>query len=124
MLSARALLQASTSQPTARITFEDVPLRDLAPGSSAHAAKDQTPAWPTFDEAPVEQGLRDLQRAFEDQVVYVVGKEQLRIRPDTGIFRRVLLTAFLWIKENTRAKVQALNVDVDKLVEVGFVKEV
>jgi KUP system potassium uptake protein len=68
--------------------------------------------------------LAHLQATYESQVVYVVGKEQMRIRKETGLARRLFLSAFLWIRENTRSKVQALNVAVDKLVEVGFVKEV
>jgi KUP system potassium uptake protein len=57
-------------------------------------------------------------------VVYNVGKEQMRISSDTAIVRRIALEAFLWLGENTRTRVQALNVEVEKLIEVGFVKEV
>jgi KUP system potassium uptake protein len=42
---------------------------------------------------------------------------------EAGILRCVILSAFLWIRDNIRSKVQALNVAVDKLVEDGFVKE-
>lgn len=72
----------------------------------------------------MSQKLADLQRAYNSQVVYVVGKEQLRISPKTNFVRKILLGAFVWLRENTRSKVQALNVEVDKLVEVGFVKEI
>jgi KUP system potassium uptake protein len=80
--------------------------------------------WPSFDQVSVSQKLTDLQRAYNSQVVYVVGKEQMRISPKANFGRQILLRAFLWLRENTRSKVQALNVEVDKLVEVGFVKEV
>lgn len=57
----------------------------------------------------------------------MVGKEQMRVREDNGIkgwSRRIALLAFLWIRGNTGSKVANLNVDVEKLVEVGFVKVV
>ncbi|KIW98930.1 potassium uptake protein [Cladophialophora bantiana CBS 173.52] len=72
--------------------------------------------------------LADLQRAYESQVVYVVGKEQMRVKKGKltpgHVLRRGALELFLLLRENSRTKVQALNVPVEKLVEVGFVKEV
>lgn len=71
------------------------------------------------------QRLAALESAYADQVVYVVGKEQMRIREDGGIkgwMRRITLSAFLWLRGNTGSKVANMNIDVDKLVEVGFVK--
>jgi KUP system potassium uptake protein len=56
-----------------------------------------------------------------------VGKEQMRIREDQGLkgwTRRIALSAFLWLRENTGSRVRNLNVDVEKLVEIGFVKVV
>jgi KUP system potassium uptake protein len=73
------------------------------------------------------QHLHRLQSAFAHQVVYVVGKEQLRIREDTGLpgwRRRIALSAFLWLRENTGSRVRNLTVDVDKPVEIRFVKVV
>ncbi|KAI4252270.1 MAG: hypothetical protein L6R42_008039, partial [Xanthoria sp. 1 TBL-2021] len=75
----------------------------------------------------VRRGLLSLVAAYEDQVVYVVGKEQMRIREVLGCkprgwCRRVALAAFLWLRSNTGSKIANLNVDVDKLVEIGFVK--
>lgn len=77
----------------------------------------------SFEQREVYKRLAELQKAYESQVVYVVGKEQLRLKNETSILRRVILSAFLWIRDNTRSKVQALDVAVDKLVEVGFVKQ-
>jgi KUP system potassium uptake protein len=77
----------------------------------------------SFEQREVYKRLAELQRAFDSQVVYVVGKEQLRLKRETGWPRRIVLMVFLWVRDNTRSKVQALNVAVDKLVEVGFVKE-
>ncbi|KAL8849107.1 MAG: hypothetical protein Q9221_005876 [Calogaya cf. arnoldii] len=75
----------------------------------------------------IRRGLLSLVSAYEDQVVYIVGKEQMRIREAMGCkpqgwCRRIGLAAFLWIRTNTGSKIANLNVDVDKLVEIGFVK--
>jgi KUP system potassium uptake protein len=68
--------------------------------------------------------ITDLQRAYDNQVLYIVGKEQLRLRPGTNIFRFIFLSWYLWIRENTRSKVQRLNVETERLVEVGFIKDI
>ncbi|TQB71875.1 hypothetical protein MPDQ_007249 [Monascus purpureus] len=68
--------------------------------------------------------LQTLEDAYSQRVVYIVGKEQLRIKKGTNIFRRLALMVFLWIRDQTRTKVQSLNVRVDRLVEVGFVKDI
>ncbi|KAF6225912.1 hypothetical protein HO173_012684 [Letharia columbiana] len=66
--------------------------------------------------------------AYDDQVVHIVGKEQMRIREVrgwgnvSGMSRKIVLAAFLWLRSNTGSKVANMNLDVEKLVEVGFVK--
>ncbi|KAH8889594.1 potassium transporter [Thozetella sp. PMI_491] len=80
-------------------------------------------------EAQVSRELAALRKAVEDQTVYVLGKEALRIRRPAkmgpwGWCRRVLLGTFLWIRENSRTKLADLDIDIDRLVEVGFVKEI
>ena len=110
-----------------RITFHDGPKdtqtsSEDAEKATAEQEKGHGVPWPSFDQASVSTKLATLQHAYDSQVVYVVGKEQMRISPKTNFVRRILLSAFLWLRENTRSKVQALNVEVDKLVEVGFVK--
>lgn len=87
---------------------------------------------PHADEVTASK-LTALDRAYDTQVVYIVGKEQLRIAvPERrtwselvgfGAFRRVVLGVFIWTRENTRAKVASMRIPVEKLVEVGFVKE-
>lgn len=67
--------------------------------------------------------LRALDDAFKLQTLYLVGKQQLRVYEDTHIVKKALLEAFLFVRENTRAKVAQLDVPVEKLVEVGFVGE-
>lgn len=68
--------------------------------------------------------LAHLDRAFAHKVMYVIGKEQMRIKASTRIVRRIILSTFLWIRENTRAKIANLRLSVDRIVEVGFVKEI
>jgi KUP system potassium uptake protein len=86
--------------------------------------------------------LETLRKAVAAQTVYVLGKEAMRIKrrgsgkgeKEKGVggaggvvkyaVRKVLLGSFLWIRENSRAKLADLDIDVDKLVEVGFVKEI
>lgn len=65
-----------------------------------------------------------LDEAYEHQVLYIIGKEQMKIKTGTGIFRRGLLHCFLWIRENTRTKIANLRVPMERVFEVGFVKEV
>lgn len=82
----------------------------------------------TSNQQRVREALASLQAAYEDQVVHIVGKEQMRIREVQGwgnvrgMCRKVALAAFLWLRSNTGSKVANMNLDVEKLVEVGFVK--
>lgn len=75
------------------------------------------------DEA-VAAELARLDRAYAAKIMYVVGKGQMKIRSDAGIFRKVCLGTFLWIRDNTRAKVANLRLAMDRVVEVGFLKEI
>lgn len=68
--------------------------------------------------------LGKLQNAFEHKVLYIIGKEQMTIRSGTNILRKMLLHAFLWIRENTRNKMANLRVPADRVIEVGFLKEI
>ncbi|KAL2866055.1 potassium transporter-domain-containing protein [Aspergillus lucknowensis] len=68
--------------------------------------------------------LENLDSAYSHGVLYVVGKEQMKIKPQTNLFRRLVLGIFLWIRENTRAKIASLALPVDKIIEVGFLKEI
>lgn len=68
--------------------------------------------------------LARLDRAYAAKIMYVVGKEQMKIRSNTPIFRRGVLSLFLWIRDNTRAKIANLRLAMERVVEVGFVKEI
>jgi KUP system potassium uptake protein len=48
----------------------------------------------------------------------------MKVRVGTRLWRKVLLHMFLWMRENTRTKIANLRVPIDKVLEVGFVKEV
>lgn len=72
----------------------------------------------------VQAELGVINKASEAQMVYVMGKEQMRIKEGTNIFRRVVLWTFLWIRENSRTKMADINIPYDNLVEIGFVKEI
>jgi len=69
--------------------------------------------------------LAALDEAYAAQTVYIVGKEQLRLLKErNNVFKRGVLYIFMWIRDNTRAKVASMRIPIEKLVEVGFVKEI
>jgi KUP system potassium uptake protein len=68
--------------------------------------------------------LSALQQAFTTHILYIIGKEQMKIKPGTTLWRRVQLSMFLWLRDNTRTKIANLRVQTERVVEVGFVKEV
>ncbi|KAB5551020.1 potassium uptake protein [Coniochaeta sp. 2T2.1] len=88
--------------------------RHIPPPTPAVALEDQ--------QAAAE--LARLDRAFAAKILYVVGKEQMHIRTSTPLGRRAVLVIFLWIRDNTRAKIANLRLAMDRVVEVGFVKEI
>jgi KUP system potassium uptake protein len=71
-----------------------------------------------------ESALDRLDRAYAHNVVYIMGKEQMKIKPKTNLLRRFVLWIFLWVRENTRGKMSALALPVDRVIEVGFLKEI
>lgn len=98
---------------------------DSSPSSSSSSSS-PTPPLATDQQQTVCKDLDAIQAAYEEQVVYIVGKEQMRIngkaRIPKGWARRIALAAFLWLRSNTGSKVANMDLDVEKLVEVGFVK--
>jgi KUP system potassium uptake protein len=75
-----------------------------------------------IDHDPVS--VETLDRAYEHKVLYIIGKEQMKITKGTRLVRGFLLSVFLWVRDNTRGKMANLKVPADKLVEVGFLKEI
>ena len=68
--------------------------------------------------------LATLEEAYSHQVLYIIGKSQLTVGPSGSIFRKILLHAWLWIRENTRTKIASLKVPMDRVFEVGFIKDI
>lgn len=68
--------------------------------------------------------ITNLDAAYSHKVLYIVGKEQMKIKPNTARVRKVFLHVFLWIRDNTRNKMANLRLPTDKLIEVGFLKEI
>lgn len=68
--------------------------------------------------------LAKLDEAYDLQVLYIIGKEQMKIAPGGGWFRKVLLHIFLWVRDNTRTKIANLRVPTERVIEVGFVKDI
>jgi KUP system potassium uptake protein len=112
----------STSIQTREITFEPLS-RDLnAPKPSTINSDPEKRGSDT--EETISADLARLQAAYDRQVLYIIGKEQMRVKVGTKIWRRILLSMFLWMRDNTRTKVANLRVQTDRVVEVGFVKDV
>lgn len=58
-------------------------------------------------------------------VVYVIGRKELKIVPRANIFLVPVLRAFAWIRNLSRSKVTKMDVlPTDDLVEMGFIKEI
>ncbi len=72
----------------------------------------------------VQRELAKLDRAYASKVMYLVGKEQMKVKAGTSLPRTIFLASFLWIRDNTRAKIANLRLAMDRVVEVGFVKEI
>ncbi|KAL8365438.1 hypothetical protein RB595_004312 [Gaeumannomyces hyphopodioides] len=106
----------ATSGEEAVDSNDDAAPRQRRPVAAAAADEDE--------EARVVAELARLDGAFAAKVMYVVGKEQMRVREGTGFGRRAVLSTFLWIRENTRAKIANLRLAMERVVEVGFVKDI
>jgi KUP system potassium uptake protein len=78
----------------------------------------------------LNEELKNLRSSYTSQMVYILGKEVMKIRNSGGRFspwgllRHFFLWIFLWLRENSRTKLADMNIDADKLIEVGFVKEI
>ncbi|KAI0390519.1 potassium transporter [Xylariaceae sp. FL0594] len=107
----------TNSQPSADETQTDTA------NEKATQRRNGTRAAEIADER-VREELAQIDRAFATKVMYVVGKEQMKIKMGTSLPRRVVLATFLFIRDNTRAKIANLRLAMDRVVEIGFVKEI
>lgn len=87
----------------------------LSDGNSA-SSKHHTPE--------IKREIDAIEKAYAAQSIYILGKEQMKVKQGTNLVRRALLWAFLWIRENSRTKMADLNIPTEMMVEVGFVKEI
>lgn len=78
----------------------------------------------TVSEEGYDNELAKLGDAYAHKVLYIIGKEQMKIKDGTNYVRRTLLWVFLWIRDNTRNKMANLRVPTNKVIEVGFLKEI
>jgi KUP system potassium uptake protein len=78
----------------------------------------------TGDGEQLNSELTKLEEAYAHKILYIVGKEQMKIKEHTNYARMALLWVFLWIRDNTRNKIANLRLPTDKVIEVGFLKEI
>ncbi|KAI1923126.1 hypothetical protein LOZ65_003321 [Ophidiomyces ophidiicola] len=57
-------------------------------------------------------------------ITYVIGRDKLYVRKNSGLIRRVILAIFTYLKGHEKTKLSRLNVPVDRLVEVSFSKAI
>lgn len=94
--------------------------------SSGIATPTATLAGTTSPAKSTARRLESLDQAYRSQVLFIVGKLQLRYPEHAkyNLVKRVLLMAFLWMRESTMEKVTSMKVSMDKLVECGFIREI
>jgi KUP system potassium uptake protein len=108
----------------AQLLVDQITLFITADQTKASLANPIATANITDIDEDIRAELSALKKAQSQQTVYIVGKEQMRVAPGTNIVRKTLLGIFLWIRENARSKIVGLNIPMEQLVEVGFVKEI
>lgn len=95
------------------------------PSPGAEDAEEKLKAYETkINENIIAVELAKLDEAYGLQVLYIIGKEQMRVKPGGGWIRKILLSIFLWLRDNTRTKIANLRVPTDRVIEVGFVKDI
>jgi KUP system potassium uptake protein len=65
-----------------------------------------------------------LDAAYNHRVIYLLGKEEMLVRSGTRIPRRVLLGVFLFLRDYSRNKMSNIKVPTERLVELGFIKQI
>lgn len=68
--------------------------------------------------------MNTLENAYAHGVICITGKEQIKVRKSANYARTVALWLFVWLRENTRAKITSLRLQADRIIEVGFVKDI
>ncbi|KAF3916758.1 hypothetical protein ABW20_dc0107566 [Dactylellina cionopaga] len=65
-----------------------------------------------------------LSSAFEEQVVFLLGKQRLIERKDRSSISKVFLAFYTWLREQTTNKVNFLGLPIDQVVEIGSITEI
>ncbi|GES57253.1 potassium transporter [Aspergillus terreus] len=68
--------------------------------------------------------LEKLENAYAHGVIYITGKEEMKIKKSRNHIRRIALWLFLLARENTRSKITSLGLQTERVIELGFVKEI
>ena len=127
----RALDDPRPTAVSSAVDAENQPASTAKPGEIEDAAdarnenthSEKAPL-PSSASSSTSARLEALEHAYNHEILYIIGKEQMRVKPGTNFVRAWLLRAFLFLRENTRAKIASLGVSTDRVIEVGFVKDV
>ncbi|KAF3317355.1 hypothetical protein TWF173_011007 [Orbilia oligospora] len=65
-----------------------------------------------------------LSSAFEEQVVFLLGKQRLVERRDRNKISKAVLACYTWLREQTTNKVNFLGLPIDQVVEIGTITEI
>ncbi|KAF3162582.1 hypothetical protein TWF788_001952 [Orbilia oligospora] len=65
-----------------------------------------------------------LSSAFEEQVVFLLGKQRLIERRDRNKISKAVLACYTWLREQTTNKVNFLGLPIDQVVEIGSITEI
>ncbi|KAI9645857.1 hypothetical protein NHQ30_005293 [Ciborinia camelliae] len=109
-------------------TFTGLQSRLVSESTSRQSPDSISPASSVIHTPAIQAELDKINNAASSQLVYVLGKEQMKLKKGQrslgGWVRRGVLWTFLWIRDNSRGKMADLNLPVEGLVEVGFVNEI
>jgi len=127
------ICQTTVRNPAPQATAPELPLAEETAFEPLPRESEQDKATLAFSsteknsqntDESIAADLAKVQQAFDRQILYIIGKEQMKVKVGTSIWRKVLLKTFLWLRENTRTKIANLRVPTDRVIEVGFVKDV
>jgi hypothetical protein len=105
-------MEAVTDETSGRRVSEDRFPNSLGTGSWGNGGRG------------LSRSLAKLELAYRHEVLYIMGKEQMKIKAGASYVRKMLLHIFLSIRDNTRKKMANLQVPTDKEIEVRFLKQI
>jgi KUP system potassium uptake protein len=114
-----ALHEESAEATVSDFTVDPVAVAEIS-GASTAALDKKLDTPPSTTTARLEA----IDHAFQQEILYIIGKEQMRIKPGTSVFRSIILHVFLFLREITRGKIASLKVRRDRVIEVGFIKDI